>query len=349
MATPKAKPLFAASAPNEVEIFNGSTSLGKTNVAEDGTWSIAVTDLTVTSHELIAKALYGSMPVSTPWRLTVEAKARPTLTSVRDAKGEVANGGSTTDTTVTVSGGAAESEDLKIYDGAALKGTVTADSAGRWSIIISSLALGAHSLKAVALYGNGAESAARTFTVQSPVPDFVLDRSPVTLNGRFYGLAGHPGRNPLAWPAGTTAQRSPSSGVPPYTYATSDGTKLRADNDGKIYSAANGTVTVTVTDSAGRSGSYSVTVSNVTRVLGLAQGNYKTAGEKAAAAGMSLPSIDALEAIFALYGNTFPMGNANYWSNTAAPGIAMRHVKNLVTGQRSTLTQIANANVVGVS
>ncbi|HXQ99882.1 MAG TPA: Ig-like domain-containing protein, partial [Pseudomonas sp.] len=170
-----------------------------------------------------------------------------------------------------------------------------------------------------------------------------LDPSPVSLNGHIYRTY----VPPLSWPANTAKARVPSSGVPPYTYSSSDATKASVDNTGMVHSEQNGTATITVTDSAKRSGSYLVTVSNVISIVGLGQGNYSTASQNASNRGLSIPSFDQLKAIYSLYGNTFPMGNANYWSSTAAP-LSTRWVKNLVTGAESKLSVIINANAIGI-
>jgi len=329
-----------------VEVFDGTTSKGTTTANATGAWSRTVSGLAVGGRSLTAKALYGSNPVSAAWTFTVKDAVVPTLTSVRDSKGEV--GGSTTDTAVTAAGKAAPSEQVEVFDGATSKGKAPVNGNGDWSHPVSGLALGAHSLKAVAQYGSGPASNVRTFTVVSPLPPFQLVPTAVTLNGKFYGLVGPGPFQPPSWPAGTTYTRVPSSGSPPYTYRSSNPAVVKVEANGAIFSQGNGSATITVSDSAGRSGSYSVMVSNFIRVYGLGTGNYKMARDKASAQGLRVPSLGELREIHALYGSTFSMGNGPYWSSDGS-GLWKNWVKNLVTGAESSLLQIGGALVVGIA
>ncbi|RMQ49539.1 Ig-like domain-containing protein [Pseudomonas cichorii] len=262
----------------------------------------------------------------------------PVIISVRDSRGEVENGSSTIDTAVTLAGKATASQQVQIFDDATAKGTAAVNTSEDWSLNINALALGVHTLKAKALYGEGTESNIRSFTVRSPIPDFVLDTSPVHLNGGLYGLAGYPGHTPLNWPANTVYQRMPSSGVAPYTYTSSDPSRALVQGDGWIISVANGTSTITVRDAAGRSASYNVTVSNVVMVYGLGNNTFIAAKKIAQSHGLNIPSLDLLRGIHAMYGVNFPMGNNTYWSSTPAPGLWLNYVKNLVTGSEAKAT-----------
>lgn len=106
------------------------------------------------------------------WVVTVViADVAPTITSLRDSKGAVANGGSTFDTTVTVEGRAATDQQVEVLDKAEVLGTVTA-TGGDWAITLSSLAFKGYSLKARGLYGSIPESDVRTFSVIYTGEDF---------------------------------------------------------------------------------------------------------------------------------------------------------------------------------
>lgn len=329
-----------------VEVFDGTTSKGTATANATGAWSRAVSGLAVGGRSLTAKALYGSKPVSAAWTFTVKDAVVPTLTSVRDSRGEV--GGSTTDTAVTAAGKAAPSEQVEVFDGNTSKGKAAVNGNGDWSHGVSGLALGVHSLKAVAQYGSSPASNVRTFTVVSPLPPFQLVPTAVTLNGKFYGLVGPGPFNPPRWPAGTTYTRVPSSGSPPYTYRSSNPAVVKVEANGAIFSQGNGSATITVSDSAGRSGSYAVMVSNVIRVVGLGQGNYNTARGNASGQGLRIPSMGELREIHALYGSSFSMGNGLYWSSDGA-GLLKNWLKNLVTGAEASQLQIGNALVVGIA
>jgi len=312
-----------------VEVFDGTTSKGTATANATGAWSRTVSGLAVGGRSLTAKALYGSNPVSAAWTFTVKDAVVPTLTSVRDSKGEV--GGSTTDTTVTASGKAAPSEQVEVFDGNTPKGKASVNGNGDWSHPVSGLALGAHSLKAVAQYGSSPASNVRTFTVVSPIPPFVLDPSIVSLNGRVYRLAGY-GTEPVSWPGGTTYTRVPSSGARPYTYTSSNPSVVYVNANGTIFSNRNGSATITVRDAQGRSGSYGVNVSNVIEVVGLGRSNWNNANSAAASRGKRIPSHDELNQIAAMYLGRWPMGDALYWSTTPGAGLYTKRCKNLASG-----------------
>jgi hypothetical protein len=338
-----------ASNGQPVEIFDGTISKGTVTASATGAWSRVVSVPGTGSHSLTAKALYGSNPVSPAWSFTVKAATVPTLTSVRDSKGEVGNGGTTTDTSVTASGNAAASEQVEVFDGAKSKGTASVGTGGNWSHAVSGLELGSHSLKAVARYGEGQSSNVRTFTVKSPVPEFVLDPTGVSLNGAVFSIPGSPNLDPITWPSGTTHTRVPSSGAQPYTFSSSNTSVVTVNASGTVFSRGNGSATITVRDNQGRSGTYNVNVSNVTKLSGLGNTNYPTAVANAQSRGLRLPSLTDLRNIWETYGNRFPMGNSIYWSTTAAPGFRKLYVKNLVNGGESTASNYGFwANVVAL-
>jgi hypothetical protein len=78
------------------------------------------------------------------------------------------------ETAVTLSGVAAKGQKVEIFDGTVSKGQATAHATtGVWTLLVSALAVAAHSFTVKALYGSGAVSAARTLTVkQIIVEDF---------------------------------------------------------------------------------------------------------------------------------------------------------------------------------
>jgi hypothetical protein len=139
---------------------------------------LLISALTLAAHSFTAKALYGSGATSAARTLTVTAATAPTLTSVKGSPSgvEIPQGGSTVETAVTLSGVAAKGQKVEIFDGAVSKGQATAHATtGVWTLLISALAVAAHSFTAKALYGSGATSAARTLTVvQNIVPELRL-------------------------------------------------------------------------------------------------------------------------------------------------------------------------------
>ncbi|MGF6092697.1 hypothetical protein ACLD1X_26455, partial [Pseudomonas sp. 18173] len=92
----------------------------------------------------------------------------PAITKVAGANGEdIPNGGTTVDTSLTLTGTASKGQKVQILDGTTNKGEATADASGNWSHAITGLSVAAHSFTAKALYGSGQTSAARTLTVVS--------------------------------------------------------------------------------------------------------------------------------------------------------------------------------------
>lgn len=92
--------------------------------------------------------------------------APPTIDSLKDSQDKlIPDNGSTFDTTVTVTGTAAASEVVDVFDNATSKGKPKADASGVWSLTLAGLTAGPHAIKAVAQYGSGGESAVRRFTV----------------------------------------------------------------------------------------------------------------------------------------------------------------------------------------
>ncbi|WP_207235073.1 MULTISPECIES: Ig-like domain-containing protein, partial [unclassified Pseudomonas] len=105
---------------------------------------------------------------------------KPAITRLTDSNGdEIAEGGSTVDTSITLTGTASKGQKIDVLDGTVSKGQPTADSGtGVWTLLVSGLSAGAHSFTAKALYGSGQSSAPRTLTVAvavTPAIDSVTD------------------------------------------------------------------------------------------------------------------------------------------------------------------------------
>jgi hypothetical protein len=340
-----------ASIHQSVELFDGGTSKGTASVSANGDWTRQVGGLATGPHSLTAKALYANHPVSLPWTINVLAATVPTVTSVRDSQKEIANGGETTETSVTVKGKAAANQQVEVFDKSASKGKVSVTAAGDWSQAISGLALGGHSIKAVARYGDEPQSNVRTFTVESPVPDFVLDTSTISLSGRLYVPTGRPDVLPVSWPAGTTATRTPCSGVPPYSYSSSNTGIVTVSTAGEVFARSNGSSTITVRDAQGCSGAYAVQISGVVLCQGFGRNRYPWGKTDAQNAGYRIPNMEELRAIHSQYVGRWPQGNAFYWSSDGY-FLNKNWVKNLVTGAEgyavATVVPFSLCLVVGI-
>lgn len=107
----------------------------------------------------------------------------------------------------------------------------------------------------------------RTYSVKVG-PALVIDTSPLYLSGRNLTVRGAgqdwiPSSTDLP---GTSAQRTPQSGTPPYVYTSQNEDIATVDENGVVRSERNGTVTISVTDDLSRTASFQVTVTNVVRL-----------------------------------------------------------------------------------
>ncbi|PMV89067.1 hypothetical protein C1X51_25475, partial [Pseudomonas sp. FW306-2-2C-B10A] len=156
-----------ASKGQKIDVLDGTVSKGQpTADSGTGVWTLLVSGLSAGAHSFTAKALYGSGQSSAPRTLTVAVAVTPAIDSVTDSKGPVAQGGITFDRSVTVTGKASPNQKVRLLDGTTSLGEPTANGSGIWTQVVSALTVKAYSLKALALYGEGEESAPPfTFTV----------------------------------------------------------------------------------------------------------------------------------------------------------------------------------------
>ncbi|WP_447784818.1 hypothetical protein [Pseudomonas germanica] len=153
----------------KVEVFDGTDSKGQATAhATTGVWTLLVSALAVAAHSFIAKALYGSSPVSAARTFTVAVATAPTITSVKGTLSgrEIPQGGTTAELAVTLRGIAAKGLKVEVFDHAVSQGEATADGAtGEWTFNVNGLGRVEHSFKVKALYGTRPESAPWNFTV----------------------------------------------------------------------------------------------------------------------------------------------------------------------------------------
>jgi pectate lyase len=167
-----------------VKIFDGSTLLGTTTTASDGTWSLPVT-LVDGTHSLTATATDGAGNVG-----SASTVITPTIDAVPPAAPLFSTPTITTnDTTPTLSGTAEASSTIRVYDGAILLGITTAGSDGKWSFTPTlALSEGVHAItaKATDLAGNtGAASSevSLTIDVTAPVSPAITSVTATTISG----------------------------------------------------------------------------------------------------------------------------------------------------------------------
>jgi hypothetical protein len=170
-----------AAAGLQVKVFANSSSKGTATADADGLWSLKITGMTVAAHDMKARALYGDGVDSQLYSFTVMLQVVPSIIDVKDSLGVVIpEGGQTLSSTVTLSGLATPGLQVEIFANGTSQGTATADTDGLWSRTITSMAIGAHAMKAKALYGDGDYSQVRSFTVipsVAPTLDSIKDSS----------------------------------------------------------------------------------------------------------------------------------------------------------------------------
>jgi hypothetical protein len=144
----------AAEANSTVKVYDGATLLGTATANGSGVWTYTTAALSNGAHSLTATATDAAGNVSTAsstTAITVDtvAPVAPTITSFSPDSGVVGDH-ITNVNTVTLTGAAEANSTVKIYDGATLLGTATANGSGAWSYTTAALSNGAHSLTATA-------------------------------------------------------------------------------------------------------------------------------------------------------------------------------------------------------
>ncbi len=166
-----------AEANATVKVFDGATLLGSVSADGTGAWTYTTAALTNGAHSLTATATdaAGNTGVaSAALGVTIDTTApvAPSITSFSTDSGTVGDG-ITSDNTLTLTGTAEANATVKVFDGATLLGSATANGTGAWSYTTVALADGAHSLTATATdaAGNtGVASAALGVTIDTTAP-----------------------------------------------------------------------------------------------------------------------------------------------------------------------------------
>ncbi|MFZ6648871.1 Ig-like domain-containing protein [Undibacterium sp. TJN25] len=160
---------------------DGTTLLGSTTANNSGNWSITSSALSTGTHTLTVKLsdLAGNVSTASTGRTVIidtSAAAPPTPTVAASSDGGVLGDGITNVATPTITGTAEANASITLYDtdGTTVLGTATADGAGVWSIVSSTLTgPGSHTLtvKQTDLAGNvSAASGGLVLTIDTTVP-----------------------------------------------------------------------------------------------------------------------------------------------------------------------------------
>ncbi|MDD2856208.1 MAG: Ig-like domain-containing protein [Desulfuromonadaceae bacterium] len=139
-----------AEANSVVTIKDGAALLAAVNADATGNWSYTtdpLADGSIHSYTVTATDAAGNSSFeSTAFVLNVDntAPLKPIITSINDnvalVTGNVVNGGTTNDSTPTLSGIAEANSMVTLYDGAVTLASVTADATGKWSYTTAALA-----------------------------------------------------------------------------------------------------------------------------------------------------------------------------------------------------------------
>src|SRR6185436_10832318 len=167
----------SAEANATVKVYDGATLLGSATANGAGAWTFTTGALANGGHSLTATATDvagNTSAASSALSVTIDASApvTPVIASYSTDSGTVGDG-VTNDNTLTLTGSAEANATVKVYDGATLLGSATADGSGNWSYTTAALANGGHSLTATAtdVAGNtSAASSALSVTIDASAP-----------------------------------------------------------------------------------------------------------------------------------------------------------------------------------
>ena len=165
-----------AEANSVVKVYDGATLLNSVTADGTGAWNYTTAALANGTHNLTATATdaAGNTSAASGNSVTVDtvAPVAPSIATFSTDSGVVGDH-ITNDNTLTLTGTAEANSVVKVYDGATLLNSVTADGTGAWSYTTTALSNGTHSLTATATdaAGNtGVASAALSVTVDTVAP-----------------------------------------------------------------------------------------------------------------------------------------------------------------------------------
>lgn len=195
-----------AEANSTIKVYDGTTQVGTATTNASGAWTVTTAALAAGAHALTAKAadLAGnvsaasaafdpvigsgsSTPTPTPTPAPAPAPTPPSAPKIAAFSTDTGVAGDhvTSDKTLTLTGSAAASSAVKVYDGTTQLGTATADANGAWHYTTAALPDGTHSFTATDTVSGvtSAKSAALGVTVDAAAPSApILLSDPTTHN-----------------------------------------------------------------------------------------------------------------------------------------------------------------------
>ncbi|MBC3464224.1 hypothetical protein [Pseudomonas sp. RW10S2] len=334
-----------ASANQQVEVLDGASVISTEPVAANGSWTSTRTNLSVKTYDFKVRGRYADNPESDVWtvhRVQELVLAKPVIPL---APGDVLPPGDVPSTglpvLVEVYGGMAIGDVVSVTFAGIAGSPQTVGSVSRLTFSVPKTQVDANAGRTVTVQylvtrgsgGAAVPSPVVNLRINALTPPLTIDTSPATLNGVI-----HRNSNPVTHPpANAFVQRTASGGQPPYTYSTSNGNVIEVNpSTGRAVSYGSGTANVIVTDTAGASASYPVTVSNVRRIEGMGSVNvWYWCRDLATERGGALPTLGEWDAMRASYNNNPGIGD-RAWSADSA-GTGRRYAIDVANGNRVSL------------
>jgi hypothetical protein len=143
-----------------VQVYDGMNPVGAPVTAgDDGIWSLDISNLSVGFYSMTATALYGSGASSEVRTFHVAAEVTPEINRAQTPSGDVANGGTTVATSVTLHGTATANTQVEIFDGILSRGTFDVDFNSEWTSTPITMDIGTHKFTAKTVGGTQTSAA----------------------------------------------------------------------------------------------------------------------------------------------------------------------------------------------
>ena len=241
-----------AEANARIELFDGTTSLGRATANASGAFSLDVT-LAAGARAITAKATDAAGNVSAAsaaLTITVDgtAPAAPTgldLAAADDTGSSNSDNLTNQTSALTISGQAEANARVQLFDGTTSLGTATANASGAFSLDVT-LAAGARSITARATdaAGNvGAASAALAITVDVTAPDVPAITTPIAVDNTINAVEKNAGVNISGTaPNSTTVEVRIGGGTPKSVTSSGTGAWSVTFASGEIPADATGVI-----------------------------------------------------------------------------------------------------------
>ncbi|NID16031.1 Ig-like domain-containing protein [Luteibacter yeojuensis] len=141
-----------------------------------------------------------------------------------------------------------------------------------------------------------------------------FDTSPVTRAGRTFIITARMDILP-PFDANNSITRVASGGQPPYTYRSSNQQVAVVTSSGHVTPRANGSATISVTDSANATAAYTITFTGIVQVSYVGHYLYSNAQSAVTGRGERLPTEGELMLLQQAFAGRWPYAAGHYWSS----------------------------------